>query len=212
MRPFIRTIETLELDGGILCLDFVNTVRNRFEYPLFDFIAVPEDLLLWICRTQICDDITENRLKKYILKNQEKAKRDLKKILRIRELLYRIFHQLSHAKKPSDEDIRHFNKELSLVFRYLNFEIDEKLETKIIWNHEPSDLLWALMPIISSASELLISDSKDRIKECPNCGWLFLDKSKNKSRAWCNMKTCGNTIKIKKYYEKNKKKTKSDNQ
>jgi predicted RNA-binding Zn ribbon-like protein len=211
MRPFIRTIETLELDGGALCLNFVNSVRNRFEDPLFEFIVTPEDLLLWSCRTQIFDEDSEERLKNYVLKNQEKAISDLKKILKTRELLYRIFQQFSQKKRPADKDIWLFNKELSLVLRYLKFEIIESLETKVIWSNEPSDLLWTSLPIIKSAYELLISDSKNRIKECSNCGWLYLDKSKNNSRLWCNMKTCGNTIKIKKYYEKNKMKTKADN-
>ena len=207
MRPFVRTIETLELDGGSLCLNFVNSVRNRFEDPLFEFIVNPEDLLLWSCRTQIFDKDSRERLENYILNNQGKAIRDLKKILRTRELLYRIFYQFSQKKQPAVEDILHFNKELSFVFKYLNFEINESLETKVIWNYEPSNLLWTLLPIIKSAYDLLISDSKSRIKECTNCGWLYLDRSKNNSRLWCNMKTCGNTIKIKRYYEKNKTKT-----
>lgn len=209
MRPFVRTIETLELDGGSLCLNFVNSVRNRFEDPFFEFIVTPEDLLLWSCRTQIFNKDSRERLENHILKNQEKAKHDLNKILKTRELLYRIFQKLSQKNLPEDEDILLFNKELSLVLRHLNLEINDSLDIKMIWDNQPSDLLWILLPIIKSTYDLLISDLKNRIKECPKCGWLYLDKSKNNSRLWCNMKTCGNTIKIKRYYEKKKTKTRA---
>ena len=204
MRPFVRTIETLELDGGSLCLNFVNSVRNRFEDPLFEFIVTPEDLLSWGNRTQIFDKNLKRGLENYILKNQGKAKHELNKILKTRELLYRIFQKLSQKKLPEDEDILLYNKELSLVLRHLSLEINDSLEIKMIWDNQPSDLLWTLLPIIKSAYDLLISDLRNRIKECPKCGWLYLDKSKNNSRLRCNMKTCGNTIKIKRYYEKKK--------
>jgi predicted RNA-binding Zn ribbon-like protein len=119
-------------------------------------------------------------------------------------MLYRIFRNIAHKELPLNEDIRIFNKECSFAFRYLNIKINDKLESSVRWSYERSDLLRVLLPIIKSAFELLISDSMERIKECSNCGWLYLDQSKNNSRIWCNMKTCGNSMKIKKYYEKKK--------
>ncbi len=204
MRTFIRTIETLELDGGALCLNFVNSVRSRFENPLFEFIVTPEDWLLWIRRVQLYDEVAEQDLREYCNENHGKAISELRRIIKVRELLYRIFRDIAQKEQPLNEDIRVFNKECSFAFRYLNIEINEKLESSVRWSYERSDLLGTLLPLTKSAYELLISDSTVRIKECSNCGWLYLDQSKNNSRIWCNMKTCGNTMKIKKYYEKNK--------
>ena len=204
MRPFIRTIETLELDGGALCLNFVNSVRNRSENPLYEFIVTPEDWLLWNRRVQLYDVVAEQDLREYCNENQGKAISELRRIIKVRELLYRIFRKIAQKEQPLNEDIRIFNKECSFAFRYLNIEINERLESKLMWGYERSDLLWTLLPVIKSAYELLISESKTRIKECSNCGWLYLDQSKNNSRIWCNMKTCGNTLKTKKYYERKK--------
>ena len=41
---------------------------------------------------------------------------------------------------------------------------------------------------------------------CANsdCGWLFIDMSRNKSRRWCDMKDCGNRAKGKRFYRKKK--------
>jgi predicted RNA-binding Zn ribbon-like protein len=204
MRPFIRTIETLELDGGILCLDFVNSVRNRFENPFYEFIITPDDWLLWSRRTQICDPSTEQKLDKYISENGDKAITELNRIIRVRETLYRIFRKTAQKEQPLIKDIRYFNKELTFSFRFLNLEINDSLETIPTWNYKKPDLIYLLLPILKSAYELLTSGLKDHIKECPNCGWLYLDKTRNKSRRWCNMKTCGNTEKTKKYYYKSR--------
>jgi predicted RNA-binding Zn ribbon-like protein len=39
------------------------------------------------------------------------------------------------------------------------------------------------------------------VKDCgdPSCRWLFLDTSKNHTRRWCDMKTCGNRMKARRF-------------
>lgn len=41
----------------------------------------------------------------------------------------------------------------------------------------------------------------DRLKACQNhgCRWLFLDRSRNQSRRWCDMSACGNRVKVRRY-------------
>ena len=41
-----------------------------------------------------------------------------------------------------------------------------------------------------------------RIRICQNCRWLFLDRSKNGSRRWCDMAVCGNRQKAKRHYRR----------
>ena len=43
-----------------------------------------------------------------------------------------------------------------------------------------------------------------KLKVCPNCGWLFLDRSRNSSRLWCDMTVCGNRHKAKRHYRRRK--------
>ena len=40
---------------------------------------------------------------------------------------------------------------------------------------------------------------------CGNCGWLFIDRSKNRSRSWCDMAVCGNRVKANRHYHRKKK-------
>lgn len=53
-----------------------------------------------------------------------------------------------------------------------------------------------------SAMRLLDGSMARRSKICPNCDWIFLDRSKNQSRLWCDMAVCGNRNKAKLHYSK----------
>ncbi len=53
-----------------------------------------------------------------------------------------------------------------------------------------------------SALKLAFETPVARIKACENCGWLFVDRSKNASRIWCDMAVCGNRQKAKRHYRK----------
>jgi predicted RNA-binding Zn ribbon-like protein len=53
-----------------------------------------------------------------------------------------------------------------------------------------------------SALRLLDAATAERMKICGHCGWLFLDRSKNRSRAWCDMAVCGNREKARRHYKR----------
>lgn len=53
-----------------------------------------------------------------------------------------------------------------------------------------------------SALSLLSAESAGRLRICPSCNWLFLDRSRNSSRLWCDMAVCGNRQKAKRHYRR----------
>jgi predicted RNA-binding Zn ribbon-like protein len=61
-----------------------------------------------------------------------------------------------------------------------------------------------LWEIARSAADLLTSGDPDRVKECASttCEWVFLDKSRNRSRRWCDMSDCGNRAKARRFHAK----------
>ncbi|MFB9951168.1 CGNR zinc finger domain-containing protein [Rhizobium puerariae] len=56
-----------------------------------------------------------------------------------------------------------------------------------------------------SALRLLADEETARLKICGNCGWLFVDRSRNRSRTWCDMSVCGNRVKANRHYHRRKK-------
>ncbi|RUZ91322.1 CGNR zinc finger domain-containing protein [Mesorhizobium sp. M7A.F.Ca.US.006.01.2.1] len=53
-----------------------------------------------------------------------------------------------------------------------------------------------------SALSLLRDDTVARLRICPNCTWLFVDRSRNSSRLWCDMAVCGNRQKASRHYRR----------
>ena len=70
----------------------------------------------------------------------------------------------------------------------------------------PERPLWQ---IAHAAADLLASDRLNRVRLCGSgtCEWVFLDESRNRSRRWCDMSTCGNREKARRHYEKVKGRT-----
>lgn len=60
-----------------------------------------------------------------------------------------------------------------------------------------------------SAMRLFGSDLERKVKICPNCDWLFVDRSKNQSRVWCDMRVCGNRTKASNHYQRHRIKAKA---
>ncbi|HIC80680.1 MAG TPA: hypothetical protein EYP07_06905, partial [Kiloniellaceae bacterium] len=61
-----------------------------------------------------------------------------------------------------------------------------------------------LQAVLAISAAALLTDPRDRarIKICPgdNCGWLFVDETRNARRRWCSMETCGNRAKARRHY------------
>jgi predicted RNA-binding Zn ribbon-like protein len=54
-----------------------------------------------------------------------------------------------------------------------------------------------MLPVVDSAADSLISGELARVRRCsdPRCPRVFLDTTKNGTRRWCDMATCGNRAK-----------------
>jgi predicted RNA-binding Zn ribbon-like protein len=66
---------------------------------------------------------------------------------------------------------------------------------------QPADLL---VPIAEAAADLLCHADLSRIRRCahPACILYFLDGTKNGTRRWCDMRSCGNRANAAAYYRR----------
>jgi predicted RNA-binding Zn ribbon-like protein len=76
---------------------------------------------------------------------------------------------------------------------------------------EADELDVALRPIVESAVSLMTSPRMARLRRCGNatCYWLFIDETKNASRRWCEMASCGNVMKVRRHRARARRATKS---
>ena len=194
-----RTLETLEIVGGALCLDFVNTINSR-RNPEYDYITSYSDLVNWGVKIGILSTLQAGRLQKQARQDGETSERAFKKAREFRELLYRLFPSLARGGEPKKDDMALFN-----IFYGEAISHSRLVRTDTYFNHDwqvdqtHDAILW---PVAYSAGQILLSKELAQIKECPGCGWLFLDTSKNQSRRWCSMNTCGARDKMRRYHGK----------
>lgn len=69
---------------------------------------------------------------------------------------------------------------------------------------EGSGLDRALGRLLASMYVAMTDGSWQRLKACSNdaCRWLYFDHSKNHSKKWCTMESCGNMVNARAYRER----------
>jgi predicted RNA-binding Zn ribbon-like protein len=197
-----RSIKTLSLDGGCLSFNFLNTVYSRKDDILYDYLKSYDDLLEWCKKANAFRDQRIKKLHQYAAQDPKTASKILLRIVKAREAMFDVFSNLHHHQHMDAESMNRFNKEMSQALMHLQFIIKED-DMAITWPSVVSleEPLWLIM---KSAFDVWTSEDPLRIKECPGCGYIFLDKTKNNGRRWCSMKTCGSNDKSLRYYYKNK--------
>jgi predicted RNA-binding Zn ribbon-like protein len=196
-------IPDTKLIGGRLCLDLVNTVNWRNSNHPQERLSKYTDLVSWSQHTGILtDNEARDLLRKADLRPTE-AKAVLERAIILREALYRIFSAITNHHLSSDPDITILNTELADAMTHLQItpKIGSYFWTYAFKDNALDQMLWSVM---RSAADLLTSDKLDRICRCAeeDCGWLFLDMSRNRSRKWCDMKDCGNRAKARRHYQR----------
>ena len=101
MRKYERTIETLEMDGGWLCVDYINTVRNRFEHPQHNYLTDYQPLIVWFLRKNLITKEEASRLRSYADKHLPEKENAYQKAIEIRETLYQVFRAIIHERAPN---------------------------------------------------------------------------------------------------------------
>jgi hypothetical protein len=62
--------------------------------------------------------------------------------------------------------------------------------------------------ILATVAKSVGEGTWPRLKACPDCRWVFYDKSRSKTRVWCGMyagkggRACGTIAKVKRYRQK----------
>lgn len=202
-----KNISTLGIDGDALCLDFVNTVSNRTKANPLDYLHDFKDLLQWYTRTGTLPAKTIQTLERLAKGYPQQAAVVFDKSIRLRELLFRMFSAAFNRKPPAPADIQLFNTYVADA--YANIEVAWRpaiRQGELLFNAPALEQVnwWP----VKSALELYTGKALAQVKQCPACGWLFIDKSKNGSRKWCSMSSCGDINKVQQFNQRNKKKNK----
>jgi predicted RNA-binding Zn ribbon-like protein len=191
-----------EFSGGALCLDFANTVGDRPEATK-DLLKNYADLLAWSLEAGLLDARECRKLSRRASRNPAEAQGAFSGAIEVRETLHRIYAALARGRQPDRGDLEGLNDDLGHA---LPFVCLVATDAGFRWTWSGETLDRPLWPVIRSAADLLTSDEVALVRECDSgtCSWLFIDRSRTRCRRWCDMKTCGNRQKARRYYRRHK--------
>lgn len=179
-----------DLVGNAACLDFANSLDARPE-PSRDWLAEPGGLQAWAVHAGI---------------PHPGSGVDLRPAARqLRDAVYQVFSAVAarhHPPEPALAGVTAVAAEGLTVATLRPVDPGRGGSSyTLAWTPADGDrqVLWA---IADSALGLLRGGPLERIGECPSCGWLFLDTSRNGRRRWCSMAMCGNSVKSARHYAK----------
>jgi predicted RNA-binding Zn ribbon-like protein len=200
-----HTIDELELTGGDPALDFVNTVETRASDPL-ELLRSYRDFLDWTARVGLVEARTARSLRHFA------ADDVLARAIALREAAYEVLVAVAveHAPPPKTA-LAVINAEVADAGRGAGLAFDGETFT---FQPPPRDAVLPLHLVARALADLLTSPRLRRVGRCEgvgNCGWLFLDTTKNHSRRWCSMAGCGSRAKMRRYYARGKAKSSSPN-
>jgi predicted RNA-binding Zn ribbon-like protein len=145
------------------------------------------------------------RLQRAARLHPQHAARALARALRLREALYRIFKSSIEGWRPRIADVNVLRKELTAA-RARQHLLMSGAGFVWRWDDSESALDSPLWRVSQSAADLLTSADIASLRQCggDECGWMFLDTSRNRSRRWCDMRECGNRAKVRRFREGHK--------
>jgi predicted RNA-binding Zn ribbon-like protein len=167
--------------GGALALDFCNTMADRTPGAAGrDHLARPEGLAAWAAL------------------DPAEAAAGHAALAALRTVLDQLFDAAVDGVPPpaaAVAGLQHWLDDAAASRRL----VPER--TDLTWRETATGWRALAHRLTRDAVAILTGPDRARLKRCPgdHCGWLFLDRSKNRSRQWCTMADCGNIAKVRRH-------------
>jgi predicted RNA-binding Zn ribbon-like protein len=185
-----RSVATLQIVGGHPGLDLANTVVSRRGRFGPDLLAGYGDLLDWGARLGLLDAEAAARLRRRAEGAPGEAGAALARAKRLREAIYRVFSAVAAEGEPPAPELGLLEREARRAQANRRLA---RTPAGYAWTWPEGDLDAVARRLAHEAADLLTTPRVGRVKECfgRNCGWLFLDTSRNGLRRWCSEEDCG---------------------
>ncbi len=197
-----HTFRIADLVAGNVALDFVNTVTARDTTPR-DWLDGYQSLIEWARFSPQFKAKDLDALSLVAEQDPAGAKAAITRATRFRETLCRSVYALLGEGVSGEEDRLEIERAYQAAMKSVRFEWGPT-GCKLTWTAEGSGL--DLITHVASVHAVYLLAHLDikrlRICDGENCGWVFLDTSRNGRRRWCDMATCGNVAKARRHYSR----------
>jgi len=178
--------------GGDCSLDFINTADWTDRGIESDRFTSYQRLIEWARGADIASASDARRLAHFAASHPRRAAVAYEAAITSRFTLHELFASVVEE-LPRVRVLEQFNELHSEAAAKLQLARGEGARLVRSWAgyaESPESILW---PVIWSAGELLVSTDADRLRRCAgrDCGWMYVDRSRNGLRRWCEMSVCG---------------------
>jgi predicted RNA-binding Zn ribbon-like protein len=185
--------------GGDPAIDLVNTVDWTSKGLVEDRLSEYSRLTHWAEGAGLVVPRLAAHFRTEAGARPDAAAKALRETIQLRWVLRQIFVAVVHGEVlASLQATRDLNELLSQSFSHLQLAGMPRgaaagAALQWSWRDASNRLDSLIWPVVRSAAELLVSDEANRIHECGgiDCGWMYVDRSRNGLRRWCEMESCG---------------------
>jgi len=190
--------------GGAPCLDFCNTISSRGAETESDWLRSYDDLIEWAEVTDNLSKVLISGLRAEAVRRPRAASSALAGALALREALYPVACGLLAHRRRDAAALAALSAKLFPLVAKSKLDAASPGPVVPVWAGAAADLQAPLWPVAWSALSLLRGDEMGVLRQCDSgtCTWLFLDRSRNRSRRWCSMEQCGNVMKARRHYRR----------
>jgi predicted RNA-binding Zn ribbon-like protein len=189
-----------------LAIAFNNTVAWGSGGPVNDRLGGVAAVIEWARAHGVVSAREAEAIRRREAAEPWRAAAVLAQARELREIAHHILAALARRAPPGEAALRAFNQALALGTPRLGLELRGG---RFGWAHGGEVTAETILHRLAwSVALFLTSPELDRLGLCADaeCGWLFLDTTKNRSRRWCSMAECGARAKARRHYAKQKRK------
>jgi predicted RNA-binding Zn ribbon-like protein len=181
-------------------LAFINTLRPT-SAPL-DTLTSYEALMLWARDQHLVSSAAAERLIAESKKHPHQAGSILARAKEFRGALAALAAAVDGGRQPNAPVLQTIGE--CVAAAYANGRLVPHEGTLQWTSSAEDDLNRVLWEIGRAAGRLVVSPRLARLRACAagDCGWWFVDDTKNRSRRWCDMTLCGNREKLRRFRAK----------
>ncbi len=180
LKDGLAFVNTLEYDRG----------RVKEHLPTLDLA------LSWLFEHDLLHRETREDLTTRIASDPMAGERALRRIGRVRGAIRELLVASVEHRPPAARSLAEVNR--ALRFHYVTYLVPAPDGVSLDHRHEGDPVEGALGRLAESVARELTQGRPERLRVCenPECRWIFVDTSHSGRRKWCDMRTCGNRVKV----------------
>ena len=183
----------------------MNTVNHRRSDHPEELLVSYDALVQWAVEAGAIPGKRAAHLRTLAKGSPARAQATMRDAIRLRDELYELFLAIAEHRTNQETGFAELNRVLQRAAQHAELMRDSP-QFRWEWISPDEHLDSILWLVARSAADLLTSENVAFIGECASidCGWVFVDTTKNHRRRWCDMRVCGNRDKARRYYQRKK--------